>query len=226
MSTMTTSYSLVDFEDEVTQRLDESLINAGHVAIAADGTQTADEDAMKAKAVSVVGDRVVSKKTERSTNSITPGELYAAVVPGAPGTDPSTVASLDAVETEVRKRLVRKLWNLTNPNQSGYIQKRLGDTSSLILCRTTVMRGLDEQKGCYVTDDATLIMEDSVAPRIESLVREAANLRKHADMVTSRHPELEQKLLTALNAGARRAAAELPKPAPKPAGELPAESGA
>ena len=64
--------------------------------------------------------------------------------------------------------------------------------------------------GAYLTNDSTLIMEDSMSGEVEALVRKADNLRKHVDMLLLRHPELEGRVLKELGKGIRRTEAALP----------------
>lgn len=175
------------------QMIVEEYLRAGYVKKNRDGDEVADDDAMKARVFQLVTKREVTDRGNKSTNAWTPGELYAAAFEGGPGTDPKTIDSLDLAQEEVRKTLVRRVWNLTNPARTGYIQKRLGEIGNLVLCRAKVMRGLDEVSGCYVTNDPTLILSDSLAPRVESLVKEADNLRAHAVMITSRHPDSRRR---------------------------------
>lgn len=197
----------------VDERVTDEYIKAGF-AKNVNGEVTRDEEAMKARAYDIVSKAVVSDKTHRSTKSLTNGELYAQVFPGGPGTVPGTADQLDEIEAEVRSTLMRKVWSLTNPSVRGFIQRRLGDSSSLVLCRGTVVRDLDEMVGVYVTDDPALIMDESLTPEIEKLVRAANNLREHATMINARHPELEQRVAAALGSGVSRArsAAQLSAP--------------
>lgn len=197
--------------DQIQAMILEEYIRAGFTKKNRDGETVFDDDAMKARVFELVTQREVTDKTKKSSNSWTQGELLAATFPGAPGTDPKTIDQLDFAQAEVRKTLLRRVWNLTNPARTGYIQKRLEEKGTLVLCRSKVMRGLDEVNGCYVTNDASLILSDSLAPRIEALVKEADNLRAHAAMITGRHPEIEQKVLQAIGSGVKRTQAALPK---------------
>ena len=192
-----------DLDQEIKDRVNEEYIKHGYSKQAMDGTTVRDEDKMKARALDIVRAAVVTSKEDRSKNAVTQGELYASVFSNAPGATPGTADGLDYVEGQIRALLMRKVWSLTNPSPNGYIQKRLGD-SSLILCRGTVIRQLDEVAGAFVTDSPQLIMNDSLAPQIDKLVRTATDLRVHATMITSRHPELEQKVVNALGTGYSR----------------------
>lgn len=192
---------------------------AGYTKTDGDGDAVIDDGAFKAKVFEVVTSKAVTDKSDKSDKSWTAGELYAQVFPGAPGTTAGTADQLDMLETEVRAKLVRKVWTLTSANRTGYVQKRLEEVGTTVLCRADVMRGLDEVKGVFITDNPELIMSDSLAPRVEKLVKEANNLRQHATMITTRHPELENKVATAIGSGMKRTAAALPKPSSNGAGK-------
>jgi hypothetical protein len=200
-----------EFHQLVEQRIDEEYQRAGFVKPSPDGTtEIRDDDKMKARTLQVVSQALVTSKNDRSRKAVTNGELFAAVFPEAPGAKPGTADQLDEIESEVRTALMRKVWGLTIPGPGGWIQKRLGE-GSLILCRAVVLRKLDGIMAAYVTDDPTLIMEDSLNPQIDKLVRVASDVRGHASMIVQRHPELEQKVTTALSSGFNRvkAAAQL-----------------
>lgn len=218
--TITAESEIAVFDpDRVEELVRHAYEQAGYTKIDREGEIVLDEDKLKAKVFETFTSKVVTSKSDKSNNSWTQGELYARVFPGAPGTDPKTADQLDLIDGEVRSKLVRRTWNLTNPNRTGYIQKRLEEKGSLILCRAKVMRGLDEQLGAFITDNADLIMSDSMAPRVEKLVKEADNLRAHATMITRRHPELENKVTAAIGSGVKRTVAALPKPSSNGAGK-------
>jgi hypothetical protein len=203
--------TIVDME-QIKAEVEAHYIRVGFGKVNRDGETVVDDDAFKKKVFETIASRPVTGKPNKSSNAWTQGELLAAVFPGAPGTDPNTSDQLTEAENLVRSTLVRKCWNLTNPNRTGYVQKRLDEVGTMVLCRAKIMRGLDEINGSYVTDDPDLIMGDSVAPKIESLVNEANNLRAHAQMITSRHPELEDRVAAAISSGVKRTQAALPKP--------------
>ncbi len=183
---------------------------AGYTKTRRDGEEVIDDPMMRATVVDLVTGKVAPDRQSRSENSWTAGELYAAVFPDAPGTDPSrSLDDLDVDEVEVRTKLIRRVWTLTNPGDTGFVQKRLGETGTTVLCRGLVHRGLDQVPGVYVTDDPELIMTESLQPRIDKLVTEAEHLRRHAGMITSRHGELASQVLAAIGGGVDRARAEL-----------------
>lgn len=206
---MTTTEDLDLFD--VTELADEQMVAHGYVK-SKNGDQVPDEDAVKQKVYELVSNRIVSSKEEKSKKSWTQGELYAAVFPNGPGADSRQNKDLlSDPDLALMDKLTRKVWNLTNPGRAGYIQKRLGqDGGSLILCRASVYRGQDTVSGCFVTDNDDLIMNDSLQPQIESLVKKADTLRQHADMIGDRRPALETRMKAALGLGVKRTVAALP----------------
>jgi hypothetical protein len=196
--------------DPVDAIVDQAFIAAGYTSVGTDSTLDIDDEKMKARALEVVRTKVVSNPKEKSAKAISQGELYAAVFPDGPGADPDSARDLSSDEYDARRKLVRRVWNLTNPGRHGYIQKRLGANGSLVLCRTTIMRDLDEVKGCYVTDHPDLIIVDSLRPQVEAMVKQANNLAKHFEMLGGRHPGLEGRMLGELGTGINKAVAALP----------------
>jgi hypothetical protein len=200
------------FQDTIKTMVNDQLIAHGY-SKGKNGETVADEEKMKARAYELVSKKVVTSKDDKSKNAWTRGELYAAVFPNGPGTNPNeNIDALSFEDAEVREKLATKVWNLTNPARNGYIQKRLGDDGgTLILCRSSVMRRLDPLVGVFVTDNADLIMADSLQPQVEKLVKTADNLRRHAEMIGVRHPELEGRLNAAVGSGINRTVAALPQ---------------
>jgi hypothetical protein len=205
------SRSLID-PDEIQRRVDRAYTDAGYSMKSEDDGVVPDEEKMKERVFELVTSKVVPSRHQKSEYSWTQGELYASTFPDGPGADGTDPDQLSANDREVRKALMRKVWNLTNPGVQGFVQKRLGAEGSRVVCRGRVMRGLDEVQGVYVTDDPDVIMHDSIDPQVEALVRKAASLRKHIDMVGGRHPELEGRIAGALSTGIDRTRAALPAP--------------
>jgi hypothetical protein len=195
---------------KVDQAIDQAYLDAGFKKKDESGMVVPDEEQMKAHVFELIQRKVVPDRQSRSDHSWTQGELYASTFSTAPGADGTDPDRLDATELEVRAKLMRKVWNLTNPGVQGFVQKRLGVEGTYVLCRGNVMRGLDEVTGVYITDDIDVIMSDSVDPQVEALVRKANTLRKHVEMIGTRHPELETRISGALTSGISRTRAALP----------------
>jgi hypothetical protein len=181
----------------------EEYERAGYIKVALDGTTVPDDAPMKARGFEIISSAIVKSKTDRAKKALTNGELYAQIFPDGPGAKPDAANDLDEVDSQVRLLLMRKVWGITGPGPRGFVQKRLGDTS-LILCRGSVLRTMDNVMAVYVTDEPTLIMQESLAPQIDKLVRLASDVNSHASMIVTRHPELESRVTAALNSGFNR----------------------
>jgi hypothetical protein len=197
------------FDEEVERRVTAAFEAEGYV-VKIDESVGRNTKARNEIALTAFSGKEATSKLDKSANAITPGELYEFVFPHGPGAD-GDVESLEPEDRATYEQLKRDLWSLTQPKPEGWIQRRLAsEGSTLVLCRAKVMRGADPVTAAYVTDDPTLIMEDSVSGEVEALVRKADNLRKHVDMLLLRHPELESRVLAELGKGVKRAQAALP----------------
>jgi hypothetical protein len=197
------------FDEEVDRRV-TAVYRAEGYSVEEDGEVRRDTKAMKEAALQAFAGKVATSKLDKAASAVTPGELYASVFPQGPGAD-GDVEALEPEDQATYEKLKREVWGLTQPKPNGWIQRRLADEgSTLVLCRAQVMRGADPVNAAYLTDDATLIMEDNVHGEVEALVRRADNLRKHVDMLLLRHPELEARVLRELGKGIRRTEAALP----------------
>jgi hypothetical protein len=197
---------------ELKARIDQQFIDHGYFRVNRAGEKVPDDTTMKVTVYDAVKKKIARAREEVQKNSLTNGELYALTFENAPGTDPKSLSLLDDLGREVRRALMRKVWGLTQPKRIGFIQKRLGaEATGMVLCRTLSTRGVDDAEVCFVTDNADLIMEESVLPQIETLVKKADDLRLHTEMVVSRRPELETRIVKELGIGVRRVQAALPQ---------------
>jgi hypothetical protein len=202
MNTSIISSALAQHREAVERRITDAYIDAGYAVEHADGTDVADEDAMKSAVLATVSAAYAANRDSKSKVGLTKGELYAVTFPDGPGAASGTADGLDEIESEAREVLMRRVWNLAKDTPDGYVQKRLDGN---VLIRSQVVRDRDLVMGVYVTDDPQLILEESLMPGVEALVRRADRLREHALMLVSRQPQLEQKVGAALNTGAKRA---------------------
>jgi len=197
------------FDREVDDRV-TAVFEAEGYSFEIGGEARRDLKARNEVALDAFSGKEVTSKLDKSANALTPGELFRFVFPNGPGAD-GDVDSLAPEDQATYERLKRDLWSLTQPKPDGWIQKRLAsEGSTLVLCRAQVMRGADPINAAYLTNDPTLIMEDSVNGEVEGLVRKADNLRKHIEMLLLRHPELEDRMLAEIGKGVRRTQAALP----------------
>ena len=201
-----------DVKAEIQARIDQAWVEQGYVL--ADGSL--DPEAMQDAVFAAVRHRVATSKADKADKAITKGELYAAVFPKAPGAD-GKGDQLDEFDTAVFAALERDVWSLTQQKSSGAMQRRLEEEgSTLILLRATIRRKLDKADAVYLTDNTTLIMEDSVDKEIKAFERKAENLRKELNMIMKRHPELATKIKSEVLGGMNRAKAELAFPVVPP----------
>lgn len=198
----TASNVLAQFEEEIERRIADVYVEHGYVIEMADGTDLPDEDQMKATVFSVVSSAYAARKEDKAKVGLTKGELYSRTFPNGPGAKSGTADDLDEVDTKVREKLMRRAWNLVKNTPDGYVQKRL---DGHVLIQSQIVRDRDLIPGVYVTDDVQLLMEESLMPEIEALVRRADRLREHAAMLVSRQPAIEQKVVGALASGSKRA---------------------
>lgn len=198
------------------EQVDQQYIEHGFFRVNRAGEKVPDDTTMKVAVYDTVKKRLAQDRAEVQKNSLSNGELYALTFPHGPGTDPKSLPTLDDLNRAVRKALMRKVWGLTQPRRTGFIQKRLGaEGTGMVLCRTMSTRGVDDAEVCFITDNPDLIMEESVLPQIESLVQKADDLRLHTEMVVSRRPELETRIVKELGVGVRRIEAALPAGQPQ-----------
>jgi hypothetical protein len=155
------SSALAQHREAVETRISSAYVDAGFVVELDDGTDVADEDAMKQSVLNTVQEAYAPNRDGKSKAGLTKGELYARTFAGAPGAKSGTADGLDEVESEVREILMRRVWNLTKDAPDGYIQKRL---DGVVLIRSQLVRDRDLVMGVFVTDDAQLIMEESLMP--------------------------------------------------------------
>lgn len=67
-------------------------------------------------------------------------------------------------------------------------------------------------------------MGDSLEPQISKLVKVAEDVRRHAGMITSRHPELESRVVASLGNGFTRVKAAAMLPSVAGNGKKPADA--
>jgi len=200
---------LDDYHNQVESGIKQAYIAEGYIGD--DGN--VDEDKLFDAAYDVIISREVVKKDDKNdpTKSITRGELFAELFPNAPGADGTDPDDLDAVQSAVYKKLSRDCWSLTQDAPTGKIQRRLDDEgSSLVLCRSSMMRGVNRLTGVFVTDVEQFIVGDNLKKELDALQKKAENVQRRVEMLTDRHPELESTIQGQLSATIGRVQAALP----------------
>lgn len=193
---------MAEYRAEVTSRISDQYVEHGYADEMPDGTDLPNDGRMRQAVYDIVSGAYAADKDEKSKVGLTKGELYARTFPNGPGAESGTADGLDDIDAEVRETLIRRVWNLTKDTPDGFVQKRL---DGVVLIRTTIVRDRDLVPGVFVTDDVQLLLEESLVPGVEALVRRADRLRDHAAMLVSRQPALEAKVVIALAAGVKRA---------------------
>jgi hypothetical protein len=100
----------------------------------------------------------------------------------------------------------RRVWNVTNPNVSGRVQKMVRE-KHLTLCHTKVSRNNTLLPAVYATADLACIQQDFALP-LKATVRNAADkLAKNMAAAIDAHPEHKKQLAKEVESGMRNATA-------------------
>src|SRR5207237_416532 len=85
-----TNMALATLQDpiEVKKQVNETLIAHSYFKLNKHGDRVADDTKMKVDVYDAVKKKIARAREEVSKNSFTNGELYAHILPDAPGTDP------------------------------------------------------------------------------------------------------------------------------------------
>lgn len=210
MSTMDAGLDF-DFDEALAQGVLEAYHAARYITTNDDGEEVADKTALHEAVYQAVRGARVRTMAERSEKALTKGQLTKLVFPNAPGAQDEW-DRLDEIQRAVWEQLVKDVWNPTNPNFSGPVQKMIGERDTkLILIRTkTTIDGTPGQDCVYVSSDEELIFSDFVAPLKATVRRAADRLAKNAAMVSVRNKELAEKASREVDSG-MKAAAQLAK---------------
>ncbi len=210
---------VAEFQAQVDARVDQALIDSGHVDEEGEYDRSSLQDAVYE---AIMSRPLKSKKGKSdSSQSMTKGELYLETVPAGPSPDPSDWDA-EGVEEAAHRALTRLVWDLTQTRPgSGHIQRRLdAEGSSLVLIRGPVFRGSDiVRTGVYVTDDRATILEDALNAPLEAIEKAAATAREYIDMIEDRHPELASSVRSQIAQTLGRVHAALPAGDSLPAGD-------
>src|SRR4051794_18360013 len=108
MSNMLTGPSGLAFLQAVEDRKDAAVVASGFAREDDDGNEVPDYTALRQAGALVLAKAVVDDRDDRARIGLSAHDLYATVMPEAPGADGSTPD--DLVDVEVKKVLVRFLW--------------------------------------------------------------------------------------------------------------------
>lgn len=218
------------YEQEQLQIIDESLVEklCSQALIDAgffrdeDGERIADTNSMKQGVVQHMLDHhEVSGSKDLATNAVTKFELYAEVLPTAPGV--TTLPT--SIEEEVAKgRLATKLWNLCNTGVSGHVQANIPNSGLVVVEAKVARTKINEETGKrepttelarFLTADRELIMNHLTGPAGAKFVAQARKLENLLGMVTERRPELAAPVARQLGDVVKQAVASIPHADPK-----------
>jgi len=217
-------------EDLIEQIEAQALIDHGY-SRDDNGHPAADDKQLQlAVLLAVTNEHVANNSKELPKRAVTKFELYAEVLPRAPG-----VASLpNTPEEEVaRDRLMRRVWNYTNTGPTGFVQKNVVNTG-MILCQAKVARTKLNQEtgkkeptteiGRFLTSDRELILTYYTGPAGAAFLRAARKLDNQLGLVTNRQPELALPVARQLGVVVKQAVAAIPHADPRQAAALTAGS--
>jgi hypothetical protein len=140
----------------------------------------------KAAYVAVLPKVAVDKKRYHKDpdQSMTRGELYKAVWPKGP-----EYGVGNRIERAVHAKLDRDVWSLTGPSPNGNIQQKLEeDGSTLVLCRSALVRGLDPvEQGLFLTEDADLMIDRNLKAELDALLSRANSVQRRREMLEARN---------------------------------------
>jgi len=180
-----TIQSVVDTAAQIDEGVWNALKHAGFVITDENGEHVID----KAKLRLAIFDHVIASKahtkTERRQNALTKGALTKLVVPNADD------EAADEVGRAVYDGLVRGVWNEVNPNQSGQVQKLVGEVTDseglgYVLVRTKVSVEGNPLDAVYVTTSYPLIADDFTSPLGQAVTRAAKKYAANATMLIQR----------------------------------------
>ena len=173
---------------DTTAQIDEGIWNAlDQAGFVTDDDQ--DRVLDKAKLRLAIFDHVIKakahSKSERRQQALTKGALTKLVIPDADD------EANDEVGRAVYDGLVRQVWNEVNPNQSGQVQKLVGEVTDsdglgYVLVRTKVSVEGNPLDAVYVTTSYPLIADDFTSPLGQAVTRSAKRYAANATMLIQR----------------------------------------
>jgi hypothetical protein len=212
----------IGIDDELVEKYcSQALIDAGFYK-EEDGFQIADYSAMKQGVVQTMLDQhVVTGTKNMAAKGTTKFELYAEILPTAPG-----VTSLpDSLEGEVAKnRLATKVWNLCNAGVNGYVQANIPNSGLVVVEAKVARTKVHEETGKrepttelarFLTSDRELIMNHLTGPAGAKFISQARKLENLLGMVTERRPELAAPVARQLGDVVKQAVSSIPHADPK-----------
>ncbi|MEV6304372.1 hypothetical protein AB0M02_33545 [Actinoplanes sp. NPDC051861] len=194
----------------------QALIDAGF-ARDQDGDLQSDEAQLKVAVVESMKDRHVARsRRDLAKSAVTKFELYAEMLPHAPGVKrlPQSIE-----ESVARDQLMKKLWSWLNVGITGFVQVRVGELG-YVLCEGPVARTkLSEETGKrqptteagrFLTSNHDLILDYYTGPAAQRFLAAARKLEAQIGLVVARRPELETSVSDQVGVVVRQAVGSIP----------------
>jgi hypothetical protein len=193
----------LEFDRQVKSRVDELVIESGFSEEDAEGNDVPDWEAFKNEGAVILTGHRVDKPSDKA-KGLSAYELLTRVLPDI------EVDLTDPVDKDAWAKLARRIWGITQTGPTGYVQKQLA--KPFVLIQTTVMRISDpttppeKVKVAFVTANDDIIIDDSLTPVIDEVIAGASKIRKQAELIHKRKPELGQRITKAIASGTQRVA--------------------
>jgi len=176
----------VQIDEGVLDALDE----AGYLR-EEDGVDEIDKAKLRLAIFEQIVEAKAHSKAERRKIALTKGALTKLIIPNADD------EAGDEVGSKVYAELVRLVWNEANPNQSGYVQKLVGEVTDddgmgYVLVRTKVSVQGNPVDAVYVTTSFGLIADDFTSPLGQAVTRSAKRYAANAAMLIHRGQDAKQ----------------------------------
>jgi hypothetical protein len=202
--------------DLVEKIYSQALIDAGYY-VDDDGLTQADEKQLKQAVVQTMLDNhVVNGQKDLASHGVTKFELYAEMLPTAPGV---RALPASAEEEAAKNRLVAKIWNLCNTGVTGHVQANIPNSGHVVVEAKVARTKVNEETGKkepttemarFLTGDKDLIMAHLTNPAGAKFLAQARKLENLLGMVTARRPELAGPVARQLNDVVKQAVASIP----------------
>jgi hypothetical protein len=209
MSTTTEQPSLtpyqgkLEFDRQVKTRMEELVMEGGFSEEDGEGNDVPDWEAFKNEGAVVLTGHRIDDPDDRA-KGLTAHELLGKVLPDV------DVDTTDPVDNDAWNKLSRRIWGITQPGPTGYVQKQLA--KPFVLIRTILIRvagpkaPAEKVKVAFVTTNDDIIIDDSLTPVIDEVIAGANKIRQQAELIHKRKPELGQRITKAITGGTQRVA--------------------
>jgi hypothetical protein len=204
MSSTAAHAGKLEFETMVAERKDALVIEGGYSKEDADGNDVADYVAFKtAGQVILAGTQI--DDVDDAPKGLTNVELLEKVLPDV------EYDLDDPVDAAAWAALAKRIGAITQPNPTGFVQRAL--PKGLVLISMSTFRPSGRVKVAFVTTDENIILDHSLQPVIDQVLKEAVKLHSQATMIVDRKPELAAPVRKAITSGTKRAQATAALPA-------------